>query len=205
MSLNNTVLNDNVKVQFFECTSYEQLCANNAWLEGLIDCYRSVFKESWGEDYTYSEVNERLQSELAGNACLRFVLDISNNKVLAFCWAQFLDAEGVKQAIQSIHYVHTISEFSVEDAVPVHNGSIYIHDIGVLESYRGQVSLGLLLLPVLEVVSQRAGSRRLMFWSIKETCIAHLAEKINIQAYYEKGDVQFYSGLLPTDYGVEVS
>lgn len=189
-------------LQFFECTHYQQLRKNLDWHDGLIECYREVFRESWGETYSYQEVVRRLQTELSGHACLRFAVDLTTNKVLAFCWAQHLSTDAIKHAVGTIHYIHTVENFSIDDAVQETNGAIYIHDIGILKSVRNTVPLTLLILPVLETVSLYARSRQLLFWSIKETCIGHIANKINIQPYYQKGDVQFFSGVLPAVYGV---
>lgn len=193
---------EQVDLQFFECTNYKQLNQYTQWHDGLIECYREVFKESWGENYTYQEVKNRLQRELTGHACLRFAVDLATQKVLAFCWAQYLSAQEIKLAINAIHYIHTVKDFSINQAVPANSHAIYIHDIGILKPARSQVPLALLIMPTLEAVALYARTRELIFWSIQQTSIAHIANKINIQPYYEKEDVQFFSGFLPAAYGV---
>lgn len=194
---------EQINLQFFEFTHYQQLNRNLAWHDGLIECYREVFQESWGENYSYQEVKQRLQKELTGSACLRFVMDMTTNKVIGFCWAQFLSPSEIKCAIASIKYIHTVKHFLIDDAVQTTSSIIYIHDIGILKSARNQVPLSLLILPVLESVALYSHCRQIMFWSIQQTCIAHLASKIDIRPYYKMGDVQFFNGVLPAVYGIK--
>jgi hypothetical protein len=200
-----TVLLEHECVRFADFDTFAALRDNRNLLSGLIATYREIFSEPdvWNENYSYNDVLEKIEAEMAGAAGLRLCLS-QNDEVIGFCWAQRLTAERVCSAVGSIQFIGRIGrgpdveiERKLQDVVgeePV----VYLHDLGVRRQYRGKVPLIDLMVPVLEKVCQRAGTRRLCFWSVSQTCVGKLADKAGIDTVFCVGDMQFFIGELPS-------
>jgi hypothetical protein len=82
--------------------NFDDLAADGAMMDALIEQYQLVFGESevWGETYSRDDVLAKLRDELAGEASLRVCHDRSG-KALGFCWAQLLGAASVMRAVDA--------------------------------------------------------------------------------------------------------
>ena len=134
----------NNKYNFLDFDSYESLANDKSISQKLVKTYQNIFGDPlWGESYSQYEVEDKLREELSGNANLRLCMNDAK-ELLGFCWAQQLYQNGVQAAIQSIQYYKALGSPDIGSTLarilndePV----IYLHDLGVTASYRGQVPL----------------------------------------------------------------
>lgn len=193
----------NNKINFQDFHSYNSLFADNKTGNDLVQTYQDIFGDPklWGESYSQQEVEDKLRDELSGKAGLRLCTtatsDDASNKLLGFCWAQQLNLKGVKKAIESIQYYKSLGSPKIQETLkrilddkPV----LYMHDLGITKSHRGQVSLQKLICPALSSLAQRSETNRLLFWSIKESRIFRLAEFAGFKLAATVDGMQFFIG-----------
>jgi len=199
MKTNNQNKSINTNLKFVDYSSFEELSGDQEILEGLINGYRNIFSEPdvWNEQYSHKEIHDKLRYELNGYAALRICINNDSQSVVGFCWAQLLKANEISKSMQSVHYYKAYDSSETEQAL--HNiigedSFIYVHDLGVSESYRGTVQLEKLICPVIENVSQRANTQNIFFWSVKETSVAWLAGKMDIKVALTVGKIQIFKG-----------
>lgn len=73
---------------------------------------------------------------------------------------------------------------------------IYLHDLGIVNRYRGQIPLSKIICPVLAELKQRSKVPRIFFWSIEDTRIYRLAMRASCQLVANVGRMQFFIGRL---------
>src|SRR5215510_14927704 len=98
------------ELNFATYASFDDLAADGAMMDALIEQYQLVFGESdvWSETYTLDDVLAKLRAELAGEASLRICHDRCGH-VLGFCWAQLLGAAEVMRAVETIKFYRAIA------------------------------------------------------------------------------------------------
>jgi hypothetical protein len=156
------------ELSFRTYASFDDLAADGATMDALVECYQRVFGESevWGETYSREDVLARLRDELAGEASLRICQDRSGT-VLGFCWAQQLDAAQVVRAVETIKFYRAIALPDLPeriDALLDGTRVLYVHELGVARSARSRVPLTQLIYPVLADLAGRTGQGRVLFW-----------------------------------------
>ena len=193
----------NSKINFQDFHDYDSLIADPETSKNLVTSYQDIFGDPqlWGETYSQQDIENKLRDELSGNAGLRLCTTTepksNKNKLLGFCWAQQLELNGVKKAIESIQYYKAIGSPKIQETLkqilndkPV----LYMHDLGITKSYRGRVSLQKLICPALNSLAQRSQTNRLLFWSIKESRIFRLAEFAGFKLVATVEGMQFFIG-----------
>ncbi len=149
------------ELSFATYASFDDLAADPAMMDALIEQYQRVFGESevWGETYSRDDVLAKLRDELAGEASLRICHDRSGT-VLGFCWAQLLGAAEVMRAVDTIKFYQSIALPDLPDRIDaLLSGTrvLYVHDLGIARSARGRIPLTQLIYPVLADVAGRTG------------------------------------------------
>jgi len=192
----------NATLQFIDYLSFDELASDHEILVSLISGYRNIFGEPdiWDEQYSAKELHAKLAHDLDGQAVLRLCIDNDKQSVVGFCWAQLLKANDIISTMQSVHYYKAYDSPEIEKSlnnIIGENSVIYVHDLGVCESYRGVVSLEQLICPVIENITNMASTRNIFFWSIEETSVAWLARKIGIKVSLSVGNLQFFKGRYP--------
>jgi len=187
---------------FIDFTSFEELSRHPRIINSLITDYRNIFGEPdvWSERYNHEEVLKKLQHELDGHAAIRLCVNNDSQTVVGFCWAQLLNASNIIAAIQSVNFFISYGSPEIDhllNNIIGENPVIYIHDLGVSKSCRGTLPLEQLICPVVESISQATGTRSIFFWSVENTCVAWLAQKIGINPALSVGKMQFFKGEYP--------
>ncbi len=187
---------------FIDFQDFESLYKKRPLIDSLINCYIEIFNESdvWSEDYTYEDVIIILQKQLTGAASIRLCVDSRTSEVIGFCWAQLITASEVHDTINAVQYVQSHSSINIKHQLGKLVGKesvIYLQDLGVSKAYRGKIHLGQLIASVLEDVAVQANTRKIFFWSIKETCVKKLAQRVNINPAFTADNMQFFAGHLP--------
>lgn len=186
--------------QTLDFTCYQQLRANPIIANRLIASYQKTFSdpEVWAEDYSYEDVDQKLKNELTGHAFLRIIVDGNKqNQVVAFCWAQLLNAEGIMSSITSIQYYQTLGKPELKaplDGIIGGEPVLYLHDLAIAAEYRGKVNLRQLILPVLEGITVHTGVNELFFWSVDGTRVSSLANRAGIDLVTTLNGIQFFYG-----------
>src|SRR5215471_8413164 len=98
------------ELSFATYASFDELAADGAMMDSLIEQYQLVFGESevWSETYSRDDLLAKLRDELAGEASLRICHDRCGH-VLGFCWAQLLGPTDVMRAVESIKFYQSIA------------------------------------------------------------------------------------------------
>jgi hypothetical protein len=73
---------------------------------------------------------------------------------------------------------------------------LYIHDLAIMQEYRGQINLRKLILPVLQNIATCTGINKIFFWSIQGTRISSLADRAGIDLATTSDSIQFFCGSL---------
>ncbi|MEE9339226.1 MAG: hypothetical protein V3U87_14200 [Methylococcaceae bacterium] len=184
--------------QAMDFTSYQQLTADNFHVKQLITSYQKTFSDPdvWAENYSEKDVDNKLKNELAGDAYLRMVMEEKQNQIAAFCWAQLLNADEILTSIRSIQYYQTLGEPDLKQPLldTIGNESVlYIHDLAIMQEYRGQINLRKLILPVLQNIATCTGINKIFFWSIEGTRISSLADRAGIDLATTSDSIQFFA------------
>ena len=129
-------------LSFAAYASFDDLAADGAVLDALIEQYQRVFgaSEVWGETYAREDVLAKLRDELAREASLRICHD--RGRVLGFCWAQLLDAAQVMRAVDTIKFYQSMALPDLPDRIAaLLSGTpvLYVHDLGIARSARNRV------------------------------------------------------------------
>ena len=137
--------------------------------------------------------NRQLLSQ--GNAHLRIAL--LEDELIGFCWAQQLNKSEISQAISKVKYVQSLNVNNIEEVLNcfIDDGTIiYLHDLGIVESFRGKISLYQLIYPVIQSLSIKSKTQRLFFWSIENTRINNLAKFSGFNLLTTIKGMQFFMG-----------
>ena len=185
-------------LSFAAYASFDDLAADGAMLDALIEQYQRVFGESevWGETYAREDVLARLRDELAGEASLRICHDRSGH-VLGFCWAQLLDAAAVMRAVDTIKFYQSMALPDLPDRIDaLLSGTrvLYVHDLGIARSARSRVPLTQLIYPVLADIARRTGHGRVLFWTMPETRVSTLARRARFVECPMPNGMRFHLG-----------
>lgn len=194
-------MNVQTNITFRDFYSFNQLEQEPEILNSLIRCYQNIFSEPeiWDEHYSQREIEEKLTTELSGTCAIRLCIDRKQKKVIGFCWAQSLTTEKISDCIEGIKYNERKLLDDVKEYLSIllaDKTAVYLHDLGIDKNYRQSISLAALILPPVTYVAQQSGDERLVFWSVAETCIAHIADKAGITPFHEKENLLFFSGEL---------
>jgi len=186
------------ELTFAAYASFDDLAADGAMMDALIEQYQLVFGESevWGETYSRDDVLAKLRDDLAGEASLRICHDRSGH-VLGFCWAQLLDAAEVTRAVDTIKFYQSMALPDLPDRIAaLLSGTrvLYVHDLGIARSARSRVPLTQLIYPVLADVAGRTGHGRVLFWSMPETRVSTLARRARFVECPMPNGMRFHLG-----------
>lgn len=189
------------KFQCMSFTHYHQLTEDSLHAKKLITAYQKTFSDPdvWAENYSVEEVDNKLKNELSGEAFLRFIMEEDSNQVAAFCWAQLLNADEILTSIRSIQYYQTLGEPDLSQPLFDTLGNepvLYIHDLAIMQEYRGQINLRKLIVPVLQDIAIRTGINKVFFWSVEGTRISSLATRAGIDLATTSKGIQFFIGQL---------
>jgi hypothetical protein len=197
ISINDTPVN----IEFRDFYSFEELNQHPAILRSLAKCYQNIFSESdiWNEHYSEHEIRAKLELELSGHCAMRVCIDTANDQVVGFCWAQSLDIEQINHCMEGVKYAEG-SAFNevkkcLEQLLP-RKTAVYLQDLGIDKNYRQAISLKTLILPPIASVAEQSSNQQLVFWSVAETCIAHIAKKAGILPFYQQNNMLFFCGAL---------
>ena len=187
--------------QIMDFTNYQQLTADHFYAKQLIASYQKTFSDPdvWAENYSVKDVDNKLKNELAGDAYLRMVMEEKQNQIAAFCWAQLLNANEILTSIRSIQFYQTLGEPDLSQPLLDIIGDesvLYIHDLAIMQEYRGQINLRKLILPVLQNIAICTGINKVFFWSIEGTRISSLANRAGIDLATTSNGIQFFCGSL---------
>ena len=203
MTMQHKIKLETNNIHFMNFISFNDLEQHPKILENLITNYRDIFGEPdiWNERYSKSEIIDKLKNELSGTASMSLCININTNEVIGFCWAQLLSGNEIIKSIQSIHFYkkHETRKYNnnLRDII-TNKTAIYIHDLGINKSYRGTIPLEQLICPIIESLSQQTKIRKLVFWSVTDTCIERLAKKIGINVSLTLGEMQLFEGEFPS-------
>lgn len=190
---NKVIHNDSYR--FLDFSSYEMFMQDEIIVKSFVSLYKEIFKdpELWAEEYSTQEIHERLKEELAGTAQLR--LCVSEDEVVAFAWVQELSIKDVKCAIESIEYYERLGSPDISSVLQCEEEKVmYLHDLGVKKDKRGEVSLRMLLCPMIQTISQKSEAKEVFFWTIEKTKISILARYIGFKKVATVESMQFFKG-----------
>ena len=188
-----------LRLQYRDFQSFEELMREPLLAKSLVRAYQVTFGGSdvWAETYTDPEVWKKLRDELAGRASLRVCVDPATGEVVAFFWAQLCRAEDIVRAISTIKYSEALATPAllrqVRDAIGDRE-VIYVHDLGILEGYRGRVWLTYLIGPPLWEIAARSGNGRVLFWSVPGTQVAAFARRAGFDEVLVTNGMHFHLG-----------
>ena len=195
-----------MKLHYRDFNSYEELMREPSLARKLVYAYQATFSgsEVWGETYSDEDVHRKLKAELSGHASLRMCVDLHTVEVAAFFWAQLCTPEEILRAIGTI-------KFSASMATPAlladlrnaigEREVIYVHDLGILEPYRGRIWMTHLTGPVLHEVAEESGNGRVLFWSVPGTQVAALARRTGFREVLVTNGMHFHLGEFTTGRG----
>jgi len=187
---------------FLDFNSYEALVKEEKTVTSFVQTYKEVFNdpELWAEAYSTQEIHVRLKAELLGVASLRLCVD-NKGTVIAFAWVQELSIDEVVHSIESIDYYQEIGCPNVREVLEekvAETKVLYLHDLGVKKDKRGEVSLRMLLCPMMQVLSTDTDTKEVLFWTIEKTKISILARYIGFKKMATVEGMQFFVGNLST-------
>jgi hypothetical protein len=179
--------------------SYAELLRDPVLAKRVVRAYQSTFaaSEVWGEVYTDAQVWQKLKQELSGRASLRVCIDPSNAEVVAFFWAQLCKPGDILRAIGTIKYSESLATPALLDQLRKAIGErevIYVHDLGIVEGYRGRIWLTHLIGPALYEVAARSGNGRVLFWSVPGTHVAAFARRAGFDEVLVSDGMHFHLG-----------
>lgn len=179
--------------------SYPELLRDPVFAKRLVHAYQATFAASdvWGEVYTDAQVWQKLRLELAGRASLRVCVDAADGAVVAFFWAQLCGADDILRAIGTIKYSESFATPALLDDLRETIGKrevIYVHDLGIVEKYRGRVWLTHLVGPALYEVAARSGNGRVLFWSVPGTQVGAIARRAGFDEVLVTHGMHFHLG-----------
>jgi len=186
------------RFSFIDYYSYEELTIYPEIMKNLIFLYQRIFSESeaWEENYKETEIEEFIKNGLSGDACLRICFDVNETlQPIGFCWAQKLPVDAVLSSIESIQFYRNIGSPNINEPLKEIMGNsevVYIHDLGISLEYRGRIPLESLVIPPVRNVVMESEVNRVLFWSNPQTCIHHLAHKVQIPMILESSEMQFF-------------
>jgi hypothetical protein len=188
-----------LRLQYRDFHSYQELLRDPDLARRLVHAYQATFagSEVWGETYRDAEVWQKLRLELAGRASLRVCVDPANGAVAAFFWAQLCRADDILRAIGTIKYSESLATPALLANLRSAIGDgevIYVHDLGILEEYRGRVWLSHLISPALWEVAARSGNGRVLFWSVPGTRVAAIARRAGFDETLVTHGMHFHLG-----------
>ena len=193
--------NRDINISFRDFHSFKHLQKNRDIMYSLIECYQNVFSEPeiWDEFYSVGEIIAKLKYELAGDCSMRVCIDTDHNRVVGFCWAQSLSKEEIFQCMEEVKYVEGAVPGEVEhhlETILGRDSAVYLQDLGIDKHYRQSIPLEALILPPIKSTALQSNNHKLLFWSVAETCIAHLSEKVGIKPFFQQGNMLFFCGEL---------
>ncbi len=194
----------NKNINYLDFHNYDALTADKSISDKLVESYQNIFGDPklWGESYSDQDINDKLQDELSGKASLRLCINGEGNReVLGFCWAQLLNLDGVKSAIESIQFYKTLGSPKIREtlkSILKDESVLYLHDLGIAKQCRGKVSLQNLICPVLNSLAKKSNTQRLFFWSIKDSRIFNLAKYTGFKLAATVDGMQFFIGDINT-------
>jgi len=194
-----TSTNRNINISFRDFHSFKHLQKHRDIMYSLIECYQNVFSEPeiWDEFYSVGEIITKLKHELAGDCSMRVCIDTDQNRVVGFCWAQSLSKKQIFQCMEEVKYVDGVALGEVEQYLEHILGSdaaVYLQDLGIDKHYRQSIPLDTLILPPIKSTALQSNNNKLLFWSVAETCIAHLSEKAGIKPFFQQDNMLFFCG-----------
>lgn len=186
-------------LQYRDFHSYEELSRERALSNRLVRAYQATFGGSdvWGETYSDDEVHGKLSDELAGTASLRLCLDGEDESIAAFFWAQMCKPEDILRAMATIKYSEAHATPALLEELRRAIGDrevIYVHDLGILEGYRGRVWLTHLIGPALYEIAARRGNGRVLFWSVPGTQVSAFARRAGFREVLVTEGMHFHLG-----------
>jgi hypothetical protein len=186
-------------LQYRDFHSYQELLREPDIAKRLVRAYQETFggSEVWAESYTDAQVWRKLREQLAGRASLRVCIDPATRGVVAFFWAQLCRADDILRAIGTIKFSESLATPALLASLQDATGDrevIYVHDIGILEQYRGRIWLTHLVGPPLWEVAARSGNGRVLFWSVPGTQVAAFARRAGFDEVLVADGMHFHLG-----------
>lgn len=173
-------------------SSWEEL-KESGLVDSLIKCYQEVFRESWGEEHRYEDVERRLREELRESAAVALML--KDDEVVGFSWGQALSPEGVMEVIRE---APTLQEFAEEEwekveAVVRESGNtiFYLSELGILKEARGGIEPLRGLVRPLFVKAQAEGVDSALAWTATHSQAYGLGRLIGFEVVAQFGDIVF--------------
>jgi hypothetical protein len=186
-------------LQYRDFHSYQELLRDPVFAKRVVRAYQQIFARSdvWGETYTDAQVWRKLKDELAGRASLRVCVDPANGEVVAFFWAQLCTPDDILRAIGTIKYSESLATPALLANLRQAIGErevIYVHDLGIVEEYRGRIWMTHLIGPPLYEVAARSGNGRVLFWSVPGTQVAAFARRAGFDEVLVTDGMHFHLG-----------
>jgi hypothetical protein len=193
-----------LELQYRDFHSYADLVRDPALASRVVRAYQATFSSSevWGEVYSDADVWQKLRHELSGRASLRVCVDSSTQAVAAFFWAQACSADDILRAIATIKYSQSLATPALLSKLREAIGNrevIYVHDLGILEEYRGRIWLTHLIGPPLWQVGSTSGSGQVLFWSVPGTQVAAIARRAGFDEVLVTDGLHFHLGEFSVD------
>lgn len=187
------------RLQYRDFHSYSALLKDPVFAKKLVRAYQATFASSevWGEIYTDAEVWRKLKTELSGKASLRVCVDPASGEVIAFFWAQLCKPDDILHAIGTIKYSESVATPALlaELREALGDGElIYVHDLGILEGYRGRIWMTHLIGPALYEIAARTGNGRVLFWSVPGTQVSAFARRAGFREILVTNGMHFHLG-----------
>lgn len=188
-----------INISFRDFHSFRHLQKHRDIMYSLIECYQNVFSESdiWNEFYSVGEIISKLKHELSGDCSMRVCLDADLNRVVGFCWAQSLSKNQIFKCLGAVKYVEGTALNEVDQHLETILGkysAVYLQDLGIDKNYRQSIPLQALILPPIKSTALQSKNNKLIFWSVAETCIAHLSKKVGIKPFFQQDNMLFFCG-----------
>lgn len=134
------------RVEFFYGPQVEMI--DDSLLMEVANCYKQVFNESWGENWTtqsaLTEIKSALQHDKGKTPIVSLLL--REEKVIGFCWAYVMDADNLNAATAPFsssslkrHECVDIARYWM-DEVGGKTRFMTIRELGILKEYRQEKS-----------------------------------------------------------------
>ncbi len=115
-------------------------------LVSLAECYREVFNESWGENWTVQSALEEIKSSLIPDIERTPILSLlfKQDKVVGFCWGFVVDSENLccESSPFSSSQLKRLESVDIAkywlDSVGKKNKFVTMRELGVLKEYRSE-------------------------------------------------------------------
>ncbi|MBL8522118.1 MAG: hypothetical protein JNN20_00370 [Betaproteobacteria bacterium] len=194
---------DDPALSYRSFADFADIAAHDRECEQLVLSYQKVFGESgvWAEEYSRQDVLEKLKVQLAGSASLRICTGtrsgLAPDAHPGFCWMQALDVAEITASIATIKYYETLGSPDVSAqlrSIIADRKVIYVHELGILNPYRGKVRLTQMLYPTLRAVAESSGLRQVLFWSVPNTFVSSLAKRGRFIKALETNGMEFHLG-----------